>query len=89
MDDKHKIAIKHFKRAIQISHASGLATEIGEMALLGTSLSDRMAMSVPRLKPHLVLLRMHRELSFPVIDDHPSQNIWWRHMLALTSEWKK
>src|SRR6266498_1844104 len=32
---------------------------------------------------------MHRVVGFPFIDDHPAQNIWWRHTLALRANGKK
>jgi GAF domain-containing protein/CheY-like chemotaxis protein/tetratricopeptide (TPR) repeat protein len=88
LEEKHKIAIKHFKRAIRISHAAGLAREIGELTLLGQAYLTE-GNVIAALKATSRAAQMHRELSFPEIDDHPSQNIWWRHMLALRANGKE
>ena len=88
LEDKYKTAIKHFKRAIRISHAAGLVTEIGAMALLGQAYLVNGNVS-DALKATSRAAQMHRELNFPSVDDHPSQNIWWRHMLALRANGKE
>ena len=82
-----KVAINHFKRAIQISHEAGLAREIGELALLGHAYQAQ-GNVVAALKSTFRAAKMHSALEFPEVDDHPSQKIWWRHTLALQANHK-
>ena len=83
-----KTAIKYFKDAIKISHTTEPTREIGELALLGEAY---LACGNPNaaLKATSKAVKLHRTLDFPYVDDHPSQNIWWRHMLALQANGEK
>jgi tetratricopeptide (TPR) repeat protein len=76
-----KAAIRYIKKAIRISQKAELTREIGEFALLGQAyLADRNPTAA--LKATTRAVNKHRKLEFPIVDDHPSQNIWWRHMQA-------
>jgi GAF domain-containing protein/tetratricopeptide (TPR) repeat protein len=87
IEDKPKVALKHFKMAIQISHEAGLVGEIGELTLLGQAyLAGRNFIAA--LKATSQAAQMHRDLNFPFVDDHPSQNIWWRHAQTLQANKK-
>ncbi|NJC96047.1 MAG: GAF domain-containing protein [Anaerolineae bacterium] len=80
-------AVRHINKAIRLSRNAGQITEIGELALLGEAyLADGNLNAA--LKSSLRAVKKHRELNFPSIDDHPSQNIWWRHSLALRANKK-
>ncbi|HSG45791.1 MAG TPA: GAF domain-containing protein, partial [Anaerolineales bacterium] len=84
---KHKEAIKHIKKAIRISQEFEHASEVGELALLGEAYlaGGKIASALKATKR---AVKKHRELDFPFIDDHPSQNIWWRHVQALRANKK-
>jgi GAF domain-containing protein/CheY-like chemotaxis protein/tetratricopeptide (TPR) repeat protein len=87
LEGNPKVAIKHFKSAIQISHGAGLAREIGELALLGQAyLAQRKLIAAQEATSDAT--KMHRALGFPAVDDHPSQSIWWRHAQALQANKK-
>ena len=82
IEGKPKTALQHFKSAIKISHEAGLAREIGELALLGEAHLARRNFTAALIATTRAV-KMHRDLDFPFIDDHPSQNIWWWHAQAL------
>jgi tetratricopeptide (TPR) repeat protein len=87
IEGKPIVATTQFKEAIRISHIVGLAKEIGELALLGQAYLQAGYFKAA-LQATVRAVRKHHELNFPVIDDHPSQNIWWRHSLALRANKK-
>jgi len=82
IEGKPKAAMKHFKSAIQISRDAELVREIGEITLLGQA---HMAGHnfIAALKATSLAAKMHQDLNFPILDDHPSQNIWWGYTQAL------
>jgi GAF domain-containing protein/tetratricopeptide (TPR) repeat protein len=82
-----KVGIRYIRKAIRISQDAGLVHEIGETAFLGQAYLAEGNLKVA-LKATSSAVKKHRELNFPVIDDHPSQNIWWRHSLALRANKK-
>ena len=41
-----------------------------------------------RLKATTRAVKKLREMDFPILDDHPHQNIWWRHAQALRANKK-
>ena len=87
LEGRYKEAIKCVNNAIRIYRESELTQEIGEFALLGEAyLAD--GNPTAALKATTRAVKMHRELDFPRIEDHPSQNIWWRHALALRANKK-
>ncbi|HSL31384.1 MAG TPA: GAF domain-containing protein [Anaerolineales bacterium] len=88
LEGKSKIAIRHFKDAIKISHDAVPAREIGQLTLLGMAYSAQ-GKHIAALKATSKAVKMHRDLNFPVVDDLPSQSIWWRHMLALQANGKR
>ncbi|HLF74543.1 MAG TPA: GAF domain-containing protein [Anaerolineales bacterium] len=88
LEGNPEAAIKQFKRAINISHQAEPTREIGELALLGQAYLAQGSLTAA-LKATSRAVKKHRDLGFPVVDDHPSQNIWWRHMLALHAKEKK
>jgi GAF domain-containing protein/CheY-like chemotaxis protein/tetratricopeptide (TPR) repeat protein len=88
LEGNPKAAIKHFKDAIKISHLGEPTREIGELALLGQAYIAQGHLPAA-LKATSQAVKKHRDLDFPIVDDHPSQNIWWRHMLALQANGKK
>ncbi len=87
IEGKPKVAAKYFRKAIRQFHETGLALEIGEFALLGEAhLAGGDLKAALKATSHAV--KRHRELNFPGLDDHPSQNIWWRHAQALRANKK-
>ncbi len=81
-------AVRRFKKGIQISHDAELVREIGIWSLLGnTYLAQGKKAAALRATSRAV--KLHQELNFPVVDDHPSQNIWWRHAQVLAANRKK
>ena len=82
-----KIAVKHFKRAVQISQQAGLAREIGDHALLGLAYlaEDNQAAA---LKATTRATKLHRDRGLPKIDDYPTQYVWWQHAQALIANKK-
>ena len=88
LEGNPKAAINHFKNAIKISHDAEPAREIGELALLGQACLAQGNLTAA-LRATSQAVRRHRILNFPLIDDHPSQNIWWRYMLVLRANGKK
>ena len=82
-----KLAIQHLNAAIEIARAAELAREIGELALRGEAeLAARQVRAA--LQSTTLATQKHRALDFPLIDDHPSQYIWWRHARALRANKK-
>ena len=88
LEGKPKGAIRHFKEAIKISHDAEPAREIGELALLGQAYLAQGNLTAA-LKATSQAVKLHRALGFPLVDDHPSQNIWWRYTLASRANGKK
>jgi len=82
------LAARYIKKAVRISHGAGLAREIGEIALLGDAYLAGGNLNAA-LNSTLRAVNKHREMNFPVVDDHPSQNIWWHHSQALRANKKK
>ena len=82
-----KAAIKHFKAAIKISHDAEPVREIGELALLGQAYLTQ-GSAVAALRATSKAVKKHKALGFPIVDDHPSQNIWWRHAQVLRANKK-
>ncbi|HEY5729996.1 MAG TPA: GAF domain-containing protein, partial [Anaerolineales bacterium] len=87
LEENPKGAIRNIKKAIQISRDYGLIREIGQIALLGDAHLAGGNLHAA-LKATSDAVKKHRELGFPFIEDHPSQNIWWRHALALRANKK-
>ncbi|MGE5465181.1 MAG: GAF domain-containing protein, partial [Syntrophothermus sp.] len=87
LDGKPKATIRHFKSAIKISHDAEPIREVGELALLGQAYLANGNLTAA-LKATSQAVKMHRALGFPTVDDHPSQNIWWRHKLVLQANGK-
>jgi len=87
LEDNPKSAIRHINKAIRISRDLGQTTEIGERALLGEAY---LANDNPTaaLKATTRAVKELRKMNFPFIDDHPHQNIWWRHVQALRANKK-
>jgi GAF domain-containing protein/CheY-like chemotaxis protein len=88
LEGNPKAAIQHFKKAISFFHEIEPRAEIGQLALLGQAYLAQGNLAAA-LKATSRSTAMHRALKFPVVDDHPSQNIWWQHMLVLRSNGKK
>jgi len=87
IEGKPIVATRHFKKAIRISQEAGLVKEIGELALLGDAYLTGANLNAA-LKTTAIAVKKHRELDFPKVDDHPSQNIWWQHSQALRANEK-
>jgi tetratricopeptide (TPR) repeat protein len=88
LEGKPKIAINHIKKAIRLNQKVGNINEIGGFALLGeTYLASKNLTAA--LKATTSAVKKHRELNFSILDDHPHQNIWWRHVQALQANKKK
>jgi GAF domain-containing protein/DNA-binding response OmpR family regulator/tetratricopeptide (TPR) repeat protein len=81
-------AIQHFKSAIIVFREVEPRAEIAELALLGQAYLAKGNLAAA-LKATSQAVKIHRTLGFPVVDDHPSQNIWWLHTLALQANGKK
>src|SRR6266487_1742722 len=88
LEGNPKVAIKHFKSSIKISHDAEPAREIGDLALLGQAYVAQGNFTAA-LKATSQAVKMHRAVGFPFIDDHPAQDIWWRHTLILQANGKK
>jgi GAF domain-containing protein len=84
---KPNVAVKHIKAAIRISHEIESVREIGELTLLGQAhlMGGNFTAA---LKATSKAVKMHLELDFPVVDDHPSQSIWWWHAQVLRANGK-
>jgi GAF domain-containing protein/CheY-like chemotaxis protein/tetratricopeptide (TPR) repeat protein len=82
-----KVAVRHAKNAVRISHEAGLVREIGALALLGQAYLAQ-GNNMVALKATSRALKLHKTLGFPRVDDHPSQNIWWRHAQTLQANRK-
>ncbi|HSM70442.1 MAG TPA: GAF domain-containing protein, partial [Anaerolineales bacterium] len=87
LDGKTKEAIRHLKKAIRLSRNTRKIYEIGIHALLGDAHLEN-GEPVTALKSTSRAVKKHRELNFPKDNDHPSQNIWWRHSLSLRANKK-
>ena len=88
LEGKTRIAVRHFKESTKISHDAAPAREIGQLTLLGQAYLAQGNLTAA-LKATSKAVGMHRDLNFPVVDDLPSQNIWWRHMLTLQANGKR
>jgi len=87
LNNKSKVANKHFKNAIRLSREAGHAKEIGFLTWLG-KIQQASGAFPAALKSTSEAVKLHRKLDFPFIDDHPSQGIWWQHVQALRAKQK-
>ena len=87
LDGKPKEAIRHIKKAIRLSRDLRKVYEIGVHALLADAYLEN-GDPVTALKSTTRAVKKHREMNFPKDGDHPAQNIWWRHSLALRANKK-
>ena len=88
LEGNSKAGIKYFTNAIRISQDAEPVREIGQLALLGQAYLAQGNVAAA-LKATSRAVKKHRALGFPLIDDHPSQNIWWRHALVLRANGEK
>jgi GAF domain-containing protein/CheY-like chemotaxis protein len=87
LEGNPKAAIQHFKYANVVYLEVEPRAEIGVLALLGEAYLAQNNHTTA-LKVTSKAVKIHRTLGFPIVDDHPSQNIWWRHRLALRANGK-